>query len=947
MLLKHLLTFIVMVSVTRGTCLTLYAQGVSTYQQPPLYSQQNYQQHQQHQQPKPSLTNRIKSFFGGSEEKEENKRTPVAPANVAPPPGYNEQPIVGTQPVGQPVAPPRPTQRTGSSSVNTGIAANSRDSHPSAPSRSTSSLAASASSGENSSYYDKLKDWQSRDMDLLVNKTDSDSEIKSDLPAPPNISSIARDDETTAPRRSGSVPLRTPPRSAPVEEEEVHVAQDTPPKITTPRSSPKPEGLQPLVPTEELPPRKPVASKNPTLNLTPATETKARPRGVIASRKPVAEDDITRTDLAPEPMATPVTSVKSQMALEIIPSGPKNVYVGQEAGYEFKVINNSGTFAEEVVVTIEIPSWVELIQQEQSLGTISWNPVNNEFNSFKWFLGRLSSNQNATLKLHIIPHAPKPINLVPKYDFRQTSSEMAIDVRQPNVVMSFEGPEETVWGTENTYTLKMRNTGNGDAKNIKVTFYASGSEPQEAPPVEDLKVGEEHEMSITLTSFFSGNLVIQAQAAGPYGVSAEAVKQVVVLRPELETFVDGPAFQFVGNPMEYVITARNTGNAPAENAEIIAMIPQGMKYISCSEGGDFIESQSEVHWQIDSIPQGQEFSCSVIVEARREGECQLAAKSLADTGIQASGSCVSVVEAIADVSFEIKPPKNPWEVGKEGEYQITVTNRGTKMAQGIDMTASFSEGLDPTGISGLNGRLDSDAVVVADRIPSLAPAQSVTCTIKAMAKTDGNHKIHVTVTCQSTGTNLSAQEMTYYFKRRGLRDSTGAGTGINPSMEAPQSMTPRPIPPPAGTMPGTNGSMTGTMTGTMPGHVSPFPQNGTLLPMQPNRNPAGNGTGIPQGMNPPATVPVTPMPTPLSGPGGAGVIPSAQPGAAVPYTVPVAQPANTAIPPMPVTAVPPPTHLPPAVSAPSPGVPSPPISVPSGNVPPSGVPSALPSPPQR
>jgi len=746
------------------------------------------------------------------------------------------------------------------------------------PSSSRGSASSSGSSNE-SGVYANLKRLRNNneDLDSAGSNTARRADDRSGLPSPPKDSYYPSDVDDTPPkiqRSNGNISNSPSVRSLNPENDEV---TSRPSNQSFERDELPKSGLPQMMPMEDYSNPRPTAANNragnsdrayserdragtipqdePNSQPSPKRSgglfgggfgggtTKDEPKAVIAAAPPQNQQNTT-------PDVSSVPPQPARAALEVIPSGPKNVYVNQEANYEFRVVNNSAVSADEVVVNIEIPVWVEIAQPDVTLGTTAWTAVNTEMNKFVWKVGKLKPKQSATVVLRITPREAKPLNLVPWFEIQQTSMNVAIEVQQPNIEMSIEGPSEAFWGAKETYALRIRNTGNGDAKSLKLMITASGSEPENAP-IDLLRAGEEYVLGLDLIPQLSGDLQIHVQASGPYGLSAEAHKQVIIHRAELDTIVEGPGFQFVGNPMEYYITTRNRGTAAARNVEIVVTIPSGTKYLSHSEGGQIVQGEhNEIVWRIDMLPPGQEYSCALLCEARREGEAVLGAQVIADTGLHSNGSATTVIEAIADVVVRIEPPINPVEVGADAEYQVTVTNRGTKTAQGIDTTIDFSQGLSPINVTGMAAQMEPNTVYL-EHVPNLGPGQTATARIKASAQTEGNHKIRATMSCQSTGTNVSVEETKYYYQRR----SVGLRNSVEPQRE-----------------PVTN-PMAETLSAPYPDRA-PFPQQTqqnrgqaergqtVASPPLPGNNASGGTMTMTPATTPPATMPSASVPLP-------------------------------------------------------------------------------------
>src|SRR5690606_30814617 len=122
-------------------------------------------------------------------------------------------------------------------------------------------------------------------------------------------------------------------------------------------------------------------------------------------------------------------------------------------------------------------------------------------------------------------------------------------------------------------------------------------------------------------------------------------------------------------------------------------------------------------------------------------------------------------------------PPGAVPVGKEVIYEVRVLNRGTKAASNVEITAFFSEGVEPTAIEGMQGSIAPGQVTAAPAA-SLAPGAELVLKIKAKADRPGNHIFRAVVQCTNPETRLAAEETTRFF---GAAQSDGPSLSQNPA----------------------------------------------------------------------------------------------------------------------------------------------------------------------
>jgi len=497
-----------------------------------------------------------------------------------------------------------------------------------------------------------------------------------------------------------------------------------------------------------------------------------------AADSPAAEPDAGRESpvvSASPPAQTPSRSVEPQETdsllfsrqspiLEVKTTGPRRITVGKPSTYEVTIRNSSQVAADQLVVTIDLPQWTEVLETEVSEGAITSPPPGAEGAGLQWALGRLEGSEEEKLALRIVPRESQPFDLAVQWDYTPIGSQAMIEVLEPKLQLRLEGPREVLYGQSEVYRLDVANSGTGDAENVEISLVpmGTGESVSATHKLGVVKAGDHKTIEVELTARHTGTLTIQVDAHADAGVEATLTEKVAVYRPALELDLEAPKLQYVGTDVAYQIRVSNPGTAPASNVALTATIPLGAKYVSCTEGGKFSPDRKSVTWTLERLDVGADQTLAVTCNLVQAGSSRLEVAASAAGDLTASGDVVVNVEAIADLALEVTDPAGPVPVGTEATYQVRVQNRGTKGAQEVEVMAYFSDGIEPTAVKG--GRHETaPGQVLFDKIPSLAAGQDITFQIKAKAHTPGNHVCRVEVYCKPLGTRLVSEETTYFY----------------------------------------------------------------------------------------------------------------------------------------------------------------------------------------
>jgi uncharacterized repeat protein (TIGR01451 family) len=457
--------------------------------------------------------------------------------------------------------------------------------------------------------------------------------------------------------------------------------------------------------------------------------------------------------------------------LELETEGPQKTIVGRESVYRIRVINTGNAPAEQVVLSVEIPQWIEIRQSNVSNGKTSVVPRDetNEISDLSWSITRIEPGAEELLILHLVPMKRKSVDLKIKYDFYRPTAVAKIDVQEPVLEMELQGPDDVQWGSEVLYTLLVRNMGNGDAEDVKLELLQTNSD-MKACTLDLLEAGKEQGIDVKVWTGKQDYIDINIQASGRYDLKADVKKRIKVLRPNLELTVNSPGIQFIGVPAEFTIKVQNNGAAPAKDFEVQANIPLGTQYVSSSNGGEQT-TPNQVVWKVAALSVGEIFAASVVCEPKREGDCSLETLVSDQGGVLATCIGSFTAEAVVELKLDVENPQGPIEVGKEAAYTVNVKNLGTKAAENVEVTMAFSEGMEPTAVEGASASYDK-GFVIFNKIPTIPAGQSIQLKVNAKAETPANHQIRTDVVCSAASIHLVNEHAQYYYQKQAGKTST-------------------------------------------------------------------------------------------------------------------------------------------------------------------------------
>jgi uncharacterized repeat protein (TIGR01451 family) len=508
---------------------------------------------------------------------------------------------------------------------------------------------------------------------------------------------------------------------------------------------------------------------------------------LAASREPVkvAEKPVVSSVPVAKPIAesTPPTAVAPPVAppkadppprgdvllarrspnLSVETVGPRRIAVGKESKYEITMVNAGDVAAEELLVTVDLPAWAEVAGGEPSVGTTD-TVAANAGRQFQWKLLRLDAKSRERLTLRIVPRESKPFDLGVKWTYRELATQAMIEVQEPKLTLSLEGPRDVLFGKKELYRLRVANVGTGDAENVVIKLYPVGSTGQSGAASHNfgtVPAGQDRSIEVELTARQAGTLAVKVEVSCDGGARAELAEKVVVRRATLDLEIAGPKRQYVDAPVAYRVRVVNTGSASAADVVVTATIPAAVKYQSASADGQLESGGRRVRWKIDVLRPGAEKTFELKGTLAQPGAVRLQVDCTSDE-VVTTAMAVTEVDAVADLVMDVVDPAGPVAVGQEATYEIRVRNRGSKAADDLELVAFFSQGIEPIAVEGASHKI-SLGQVAFPKIPSVTAGGEVRLTIRAKAQVAGNHVFRAELQCRPLGTRLASEETTYFY----------------------------------------------------------------------------------------------------------------------------------------------------------------------------------------
>ena len=465
-------------------------------------------------------------------------------------------------------------------------------------------------------------------------------------------------------------------------------------------------------------------------------------------------------------------------AIEVETFGPRSIGVNKPATYEVVVKNNSNAAAERILVGINLPQWVEISNANLTTGGKELTDGNDKAR-LVWTIDRIESGKTQTATILAIPRKAEMFDVGVEWTLVPRTGKANIRVTEPRLTINISGPQDVEFGEVAQYLVTVRNPGTGTAENVTVKLPEALGGDRDV--LGDIPPGEEEIFKVELLPRTAGELSLIAKASADGDISASSDRLITVRRANLGVTMEGPAMKFSGDVGTYNITLTNTGDATASRLMAAVALPTGAKYVSGIDSVTPIEDG--IRWQVSPLEPGQTKTYKVSCQLNGSGDLQLEC-GVKQGDLAASAACLTRVETVADLVLEVEDPRGPLPTNKNVPYVITVRNRGSRAAQGVELVMQFSEGIEPNSAVGQQHRIVPGQVLFSP-IEVIEPGQEISFEVTAAAHQQGTHIFRAQLTCDDSDSREIAEGTTRYFSNdEGFGKSTSTANAGSATIDS-------------------------------------------------------------------------------------------------------------------------------------------------------------------
>jgi len=421
-------------------------------------------------------------------------------------------------------------------------------------------------------------------------------------------------------------------------------------------------------------------------------------------------------------------------------TAPAEIQVGKPAVFQVNVRNTGPVAARGVEVRDRVPEGTRLVATEPqaSLGARG---------ELVWELGTLEPGGESTVEMQVMPTAEGEIGSVATVVLSADASVRS-NCTKPELVVTTSAADEVLIGEQVALKIEISNPGSGAATGVVLAEHVPAGLRHPAGTdleydVGTLKPGESRKLELALDAVRAGaatNLLV-ARAEG--GLLVEDRLDLEVIAPRLDLALNGPKRRFLEREAAYELSVHNPGTASAEQVELVAYLPPGLRFVSANNRGHYDEGNRAVSWRLSELPVNETGTVQLVTMPVQAGQQKLRLRGTAEKGVQAEQEHPVLIEGIAAIMFEVADVRDPVGVGGETTYEIRVVNQGTKAASNVRLAVDLPPEFRPKAAEGPTRNVLEGNRVLFEPLARLAPKADTTYRVRARALRPGDLRIRV------------------------------------------------------------------------------------------------------------------------------------------------------------------------------------------------------------
>ena len=409
-----------------------------------------------------------------------------------------------------------------------------------------------------------------------------------------------------------------------------------------------------------------------------------------------AQTGVARTRPAPEVVrwsfTYPTGQASSSLLLE--KSAPGEIVVGQPFEYVIEVTNLTDAPLMDVVVTDKVSPSFQI------------NRTDPKWEGFEervawWNIGQILGRDNRFIHVTAVATASGILSGCTDVHYRSQICS-TIKAVEPRLEVTLSAPEEVLQCEEIPVECTVTNKGSGTAYGVSISNdlppNLSFADSRGALDLGPLEAGRSKVVSAKLKAAARGEYAYSVTVKGEGLEVKSNALSLRVREPVLRLSCEGPSNGYLGEPAHFDIVATNTGDGVSRDTIIENEIPDGEKFIAATHFGTL--EGGTVRWKLGDLAPEESREVGLPLRAMKRGFVYNSAVLRAECGVPSRAAAATRVKGIPAISVEVVDVSDPTHVGDHETYRITVSNQGSAVGSGIDITCALEDSMEYVASTG-------------------------------------------------------------------------------------------------------------------------------------------------------------------------------------------------------------------------------------------------------
>jgi uncharacterized repeat protein (TIGR01451 family) len=459
---------------------------------------------------------------------------------------------------------------------------------------------------------------------------------------------------------------------------------------------------------------------------------------------------------------SPAPASKQVVALVLETIAPLGIGKGQPLTYEILLHNTSLANLHAVTVRDELPAGTTYLHSEPAARV--------EGNVLTWSFDEFPAHSKHRLKVHLQPsdHLPPGSTLggtaTASFSVRASHSTR---IDAPKLQVSMTAPASVVVGESLPFEITLHNLGSLPIPTVtlrdqlpSILEHPHGQEVE--ADIGPLAPGEKRTITLRTTAARAGvgtNQLLAMSEAGEQRV----VCDVRVVEPGLQVRCEAVKPVSLRGHFGLTVEVANPGSAPTQNLQVQTVLPEGIAFVSATEGGVYDPVSRSVRWTLGTLAPGAQRVLALRVQAVAAGDWLCRTTAQADGGLAHSAETPVHIEGIAAMQMEVVDLTDPVPVGGETEYEIRLLNQGSSPCTGVRIVAHIPEGLSLQRVSGPTPHRLNEGTLSFEPLARLAARADVVYRVRVRGIAAGDQRFRVELTCDQLRRPVIKEESTHVY----------------------------------------------------------------------------------------------------------------------------------------------------------------------------------------